>query len=594
MLNDPRSPKHFLTFLNPIKIAEIERVRSELQSDDAIHLFGSPSIRETAGRFLLFRSGAIVTYVTSKEDVKTLTELARIVRSKIYAGKLKIIVFTQFDLPNLSKLVRTLGAFEFKFPKGQGERVKSTIRALLASAQVCEKIESQKNLALPDESKLIDETKISYSSFAQTADDCWLIDFESFQKLGDQLSFQATGPSLALGDWQEVTTPVDAIPCWKFIRQDQGLDSFVSEGHWIFYGAQPEFRDSIWHFSSPKPELVHISNDGTTRTSRVAPVGDTEILVAQNPKLSPEQLMRLMLSLDYSIYVANPKRTPMSFSEFANQTIQSKDALVQSVPLTERVSKARRAEYAEFEKRLNEHHDKISPNSDDDVIYELLDEITGTGLPVLIWTSQQTIKDFAPYLKFHVKTKQIEIPFPPSEGEGSFTERLLASSADQIFVSAGLRRMAVFFSVKLKEITFSDRTMQFAPPESIYRIQRRKAFRLPIPHDQPFLINVRNVGELRVRDISSTGICIIHPGVVDSQVFFPGQILPELAIEVDNQVLQCPAEIRWIKTKHTPEGKPFAEIGAQFFDLNSSIAELIRLYVFEESLKYLQKYVRIG
>lgn len=594
MLNDPRSPKHFLAFLSPIKIPEIERVRADLQADDSLHIFGTRSIRETAGRFLLFRSGAIITYVTSKEDVKALNELARMVRSKIDAGKLKIVVFTQFDFANLSKLVRALGMLEFKVTPGQNERLKMTIRSLLLAAQVCEKIESQKNQRLPTESKTLEDVKISFSSLSQARDDCWLIDFESFHKSAEQISFEAIGPSLALGDWQEVTTPVDALPCWKFIRRDSGLDSFISEGHWIFYGSQPEFKNSIWTFKSQKPELTHIGSDGATLTSRIKPLSENEIIVSQNPNLQQEKLLRLMMSLDYSITLSDPTRPPMSFAEFSDPVIHSLENQGPFVPLSERVSKARHNEYGEYEKKLNECHDKITPSSDRGIISELLDEITGTGVPVLIWTPQQTIKEVAPHLKFHVKTKTIQIPVPPSEGERSFAERLLASRSKELLVSAGLRRMALFFSIKSSDLNFVENTLQFTPPESIYRIQRRKAFRLPLAPETPFVINVRNVGELMVRDISSTGICIIHPGAVNPQVIFQGQILPELAIEIDNQVLQCPAEIRWVKTKHTPAGKPIVEIGAQFFDLNPAIAELIRLYVFEESLKYLQKYVRIG
>lgn len=594
MLNDPRSPKHFLTFMNPVKITEIERVRADLEADPSIHLLNSPSVRETAGRFLLFRSGAIVTYVTTKDDVRALTEFARMLRSKIQAGKLKVIVFTQFDLPNLSKLVRALGCFEFKVPKGQGERVKLTIRGLLSSAQVCEKLEAMKKEEGAPAASTTNGLEITRTPAIKTNDDCWMIDFGSFQKVGDQYGFTAIGPSLALGDWQEVTTPVDSVPCWKFIRQDPGLDEFISSGHWIFNGAQPEYRNSLWYFSSPKPELVYVAPDGKPSELRVSLSSPTSLAVTENPDLSHELTQKLMMSLDFSVYTLNPKRTKSSFTEFCDQALSSKDNQVQAVPLNERISKAKRAEYEEYEKVMIRARDTITPDSDDDIIRELLDEITGTGVPILIWTQQKHIKDFAPHLKFYVKSNQIEVPYPPSDGESSFAERLLHAASEQLFVSAGLRRSAVFFSIKSNDVEFAEKSMLFPPPESIYQIQRRKAFRLPIAHDHPFLINVRNVGELRVRDISHTGLCIIHPGFVDPQVLFPGQILPELAIEIDNQVLQCPAEIRWIKAKHTAEGTPFAEIGAQFFELSPSIAELIRLYVFEESLKYLQKYVRIG
>ncbi len=118
-------------------------------------------------------------------------------------------------------------------------------------------------------------------------------------------------------------------------------------------------------------------------------------------------------------------------------------------------------------------------------------------------------------------------------------------------------------------------------PKSLLRLQRRDAFRLPLPTSKPYICRIRrgSPGELALplHDISVGGIGI---QVVDHLGFEAMEQLDNCWIDLrDSGMLTVTLEVRYIMSKESRSGKPVFHMGCRFLKLSPLNETLIQRFM---------------
>ncbi|MBL8384873.1 MAG: flagellar brake protein [Burkholderiales bacterium] len=118
-------------------------------------------------------------------------------------------------------------------------------------------------------------------------------------------------------------------------------------------------------------------------------------------------------------------------------------------------------------------------------------------------------------------------------------------------------------------------------PDSLVRLQRRKAYRLPVPSSAPLSCQVPLAGgaalRLRVRDLSVDGVCLLsgerHPA------FEPGQVFHDCRIDLPGHgVVITAMELRNVMADGDGAARAY---GCRFLNLAGTVGNLIQRYAID-------------
>ena len=162
------------------------------------------------------------------------------------------------------------------------------------------------------------------------------------------------------------------------------------------------------------------------------------------------------------------------------------------------------------------------------------------------------------------------------------------------FFSVSLLRANIFFRTRFLGIDHAG--LQFALPTKVFKVQRRKDLRFPVPDG--LIIRVEFADPIapetrmtkKVLDISASGLAFL---IEDSETpLYPaGLTLKELSFTVRNKKITVSAEVRHVRKLRSEERFKGHAVGVLFKDIRPGESQHVAGFVFEESRKYFSRFI---
>jgi hypothetical protein len=175
-----------------------------------------------------------------------------------------------------------------------------------------------------------------------------------------------------------------------------------------------------------------------------------------------------------------------------------------------------------------------------------------------------------------------------------FIDELKKLGEKECFFSISLLRANVFFKAQFLGVDHAG--LQFKLPGKVFKVQRRKDLRLPIPDsftikvdfNDPLTPDTRTTK--KVLDISASGLAFVIDA--DEVPMYPtGLVLKDLTFTVRNKTIKTGAEIRHSRALR-PDGRHKGHaVGVLFKDIRPGESQHIAGFVFEESRKYFSRFI---
>lgn len=175
-----------------------------------------------------------------------------------------------------------------------------------------------------------------------------------------------------------------------------------------------------------------------------------------------------------------------------------------------------------------------------------------------------------------------------------FSDELKESGETDCYFSISLMRANIFF--KAKYLGFDHAGLQFGLPEKVFKVQRRKDLRFPIPDGHVLKIDFSDplspdkLINKKCVDLSASGMAFL---IEEEEVpLYPvGLMLENMTFTVRNRQISTAAEIRNTRPTRAEARKKGIVVGVVFKNLKAADNQHIAAYVFEESRKYFSKFI---
>lgn len=222
----------------------------------------------------------------------------------------------------------------------------------------------------------------------------------------------------------------------------------------------------------------------------------------------------------------------------------------------------------------------------------LLREAEQSQVSAILWTKDQ---DWL--CRGRIESADLESMRVCLESEGDahlrFIESLKQQGSGTVLFSLSLSRANIFF--KAEFVSVSEGALRFQAPQEIYKVQRRKDFRFPIPDGHVLHLEFRNpldletVSKRKVIDLSAGGLSFFVPES-DAQILKIGMKLMHAEFKVSGRRIVCDLEVRHLKPHRIPGKPPGVRVGVYFVGMREEQSTWIAAYVLEESRKYLSRW----
>ena len=211
---------------------------------------------------------------------------------------------------------------------------------------------------------------------------------------------------------------------------------------------------------------------------------------------------------------------------------------------------------------------------------KLLQEGARTLASTSTWTKNQEII-FNGHITLISEVDPIFYVWEPKELDPlKFAAALKASGETLCRFSISLETANLFFKSE-----FAGRDpggLKFKIPTAVYKVQRRKDMRMPIPSGYTLKVTFvdpedsKHICTKKTLDISAGGLAIaIEPG--EEHIYKAGVILFQMTFTVRGTKITCQAEVRYCRG---------STVGLLFMGISTQHADLINAYVNEETRKY--------
>lgn len=160
-----------------------------------------------------------------------------------------------------------------------------------------------------------------------------------------------------------------------------------------------------------------------------------------------------------------------------------------------------------------------------------------------------------------------------------------------------LPRATLFF--RARYIGHDATGLLFEMPSKVYKVQRRKDARVPIPDGYTVRIEfptLQNTGKTprketkKIIDISAGGLAFAVPE--GEQDLYPsGTVIQEMKFSLKGREFKLDGEVRHNQTLSRDSRSPGYKIGVHFKNIKAGESQAIASYVFEESRKMFAKFI---
>ena len=224
-------------------------------------------------------------------------------------------------------------------------------------------------------------------------------------------------------------------------------------------------------------------------------------------------------------------------------------------------------------------------------IRKLLKEGAGSAASVILWTNEQK-QLFRSHLSAYTDVENCFYIWIPADLDiNGFLQEMQSQRHAECYLNILLKRTNLFFKSRL--VGSEMLGLKFLIPNQIFKLQRRRNFRLPIPDgyvmkvefSHPFFPENRLIK--KIHDISASGLSFLiedHEEVL----FQAGLLIKEIQFMVKNRKITTDAEIRHINSFSDPvrPKKILYQVGLALKNMKPSDSDHIAAYVLEESRKF--------
>lgn len=241
---------------------------------------------------------------------------------------------------------------------------------------------------------------------------------------------------------------------------------------------------------------------------------------------------------------------------------------------------------------------EFEPIQEPQEISQYLKEATKTFASALMWIAQQE-NGIQTQLALFSEVDQVLYVWVPKElNIQRFLGELLNKTPPECLFSISLTRANIFF--KATYLGYDNAGFKFKIPEIIYKVQRRKNLRFPIPDGHILWVEFQDPlfpekrMKKKVLDISAGGLSFL---ILEDEieVFGVDLILNDMQFQIKGRPILCQGEIRHSKPLSEEamrdSKKRWIKIGVYYRQMNVSDSEFIAAYVFDESRKYFSKFI---
>ncbi|MBI4924284.1 MAG: PilZ domain-containing protein [Bdellovibrio sp.] len=164
----------------------------------------------------------------------------------------------------------------------------------------------------------------------------------------------------------------------------------------------------------------------------------------------------------------------------------------------------------------------------------------------------------------------------------------------ECFFNLNLNRTNLFF--KAKFTGFLPGGLNFKIPEKIFKVQRRGFFRLQskeIENIQISFSHPKKANELLIKkllDLGEGGMSFLILDI-EENLFQPGLIIKNITFQIKDKEIICDGEVRHLQPFPLNSRHKGIKVGIQFHNIKTGTAQWITSFVFEESRKYVTKYL---
>lgn len=237
---------------------------------------------------------------------------------------------------------------------------------------------------------------------------------------------------------------------------------------------------------------------------------------------------------------------------------------------------------------------RFAPIQDRGEIKLMLSEAIKSAASTVLWTKNQERVVNTLLSGYNDLDDSLTAVTPKNFDAEGFKAVVTQLEKPEIFFSVSLARANVFFKCDLIGITAKE--IRFTAPKALYKVQRRKSFRLPIPDgyvvyaefDDPLFPETRQ--KKKLIDISAGGVSF-YTNIEDQGRYTQGQQLKQFSFKIKNRDIQCIGEVRHSNMLSGRTRSHGVKVGVQFKGLRVADVQFIAAYVFEESRKYFTKFM---
>jgi hypothetical protein len=222
----------------------------------------------------------------------------------------------------------------------------------------------------------------------------------------------------------------------------------------------------------------------------------------------------------------------------------------------------------------------------------LLREAEQVQASAILWT-----KDQEWLCRGRIESANLEALGVRLEGEQDTVPRFIESLKNQasglVLFSLSLSKANIFF--KAEFVSIAEGLLRFHGPQEIFKVQRRKDFRFPIPYGHVLHLEFRNpldldtISKRKVIDLSAGGLSFFVPES-DAMILSEGATLRSAEFRLSGRKISCDLEVRHLKPYRIPGKPPGVRVGVSFSGMREEQSTWIAAYVLEESRKFLSRW----
>lgn len=211
----------------------------------------------------------------------------------------------------------------------------------------------------------------------------------------------------------------------------------------------------------------------------------------------------------------------------------------------------------------------------------------------VVWT-----KDQKHVLKTHISAVSEAVGHffvwvPKDIDAQKFTKDVLIERTSTCYFSLSLKHATIFFRSQL--IGLEAVGFKFEIPEKLFKVQRRKNFRFPVPDGIVIYVEFQDPlfpdqkMKKKVADLSAGGLSFFVNSL-ESPMFQQDQDLEKIEFTIRGHKIKTEGLVRYRENPDSePESKNQSRIGIKFKGLSAGDTDQIASYVMEESRKHFSK-----